>query len=70
MPIGSPAPDFTLPGTDGRAHSLADYAGSRVLVMVFTCNHCPASQLYEARLSKLYEDYRQPRRRSGGHQSQ
>ena len=58
MPIGSPAPDFTLPGTDGRAHSLADYADSRVLVIVFTCNHCPASQLYEARLSKIYEDYR------------
>jgi peroxiredoxin len=58
MAIGSPAPAFSLPGTDGRVHSLADYAGSRVLVIVFTCNHCPASQLYEARLAKLYDDYR------------
>jgi thiol-disulfide isomerase/thioredoxin len=58
MPIGSPAPDFTLSGTDGRSHSLSDYAGSRVLAIVFTCNHCPASQLYEARIAKLYEDYR------------
>ena len=41
-----------------RAHSLADYADSRVLAVVFTCNHCPASQLYEARIAKLYEDYR------------
>ena len=58
MAIGSPAPDFTLPGIDGRTHSLSDYASSRVLTIVFTCNHCPASQLYEARLAKLYEDYR------------
>ena len=58
MPIGSPAPAFSLPGIDGRTHSLADYASSRVLALVFTCNHCPASQLYEARLAKLYEDYR------------
>ena len=58
MAIGSPAPAFTLPGTDGRVHSLSDYAGSRVLAIVFTCNHCPVSQLYEARLAKLYEDYR------------
>ena len=58
MAIGSPAPDFTLQGTDGKAHSLSDYASSRVLAIVFTCNHCPASQLYEARIAKLYEDYR------------
>ena len=58
MAVGSPAPDFTLQGTDGKAHSLSDYSGSRVLAVVFTCNHCPASQLYEARIAKLHEDYR------------
>ncbi|HEU4936014.1 MAG TPA: redoxin family protein [Vicinamibacterales bacterium] len=56
--IGSPAPDFSLPGIDGKTHSLAEYASSRVLAVVFTCNHCPAAQLYEARLRKLDEDYR------------
>jgi peroxiredoxin len=56
--IGSPAPDFTLPGADGRTHSLADYAGSPVLVFVLTCNSCPVSQLYESRIQKLHEDYR------------
>jgi thiol-disulfide isomerase/thioredoxin len=58
LAIGSPAPDFTLPGVDGRAHSLRDYAGSQVLAVVFTCNTCPSSQLYEARIRRLHEDYR------------
>lgn len=58
LALGSPAPDFTLPGIDGRTHSLRDYAGSRVLAVVFTCNSCPASQLYEARIRKLHDDYR------------
>jgi len=58
LPIGSPAPDFALPGVDGQIHRLADYAASPVLVIVFTCNHCPISQLYEQRIQRLYEDYR------------
>jgi thiol-disulfide isomerase/thioredoxin len=58
LAIGSAAPDFTLPGVDGKSHSLGDYASSRVLAIVFTCNTCPASQLYESRISKLHEDYR------------
>jgi thiol-disulfide isomerase/thioredoxin len=47
-----------LPGVDGKVHSLGEYAGSRVLAVVFTGNSCPASQLYEARLRKLAADYR------------
>ncbi len=58
LAIGSSAPDFALPGVDGKTHSLAEYASSRVLAIVFTCNHCPAAQLYEDRLRKLAEDYR------------
>jgi peroxiredoxin len=58
LPLGSPAPDFTLPGADGKSHSLRDYAGSRVLGVVFTCNTCPTSQLYEARLQRLHDEYR------------
>jgi peroxiredoxin len=58
LALGSPAPDFTLPGSDGRTHSLRDYADKRVLAVVFTCNTCPASQLYEGRIRKLHEDYR------------
>ena len=55
---GAAAPDFSLPGVDGKVHSLGEYAGSRVLAVVFTGNSCPASQLYEARLRKLAADYR------------
>lgn len=57
LAIGSPAPAFSLPGVDGRTHALADYARSSVLVVVFTCNHCPASQLYEQRIQQLHKDY-------------
>lgn len=41
LPLGSVAPDFLLPATDGKCYSLADFAFSRVLVVFFTCNHCP-----------------------------
>ena len=58
LPAGAPAPNFALPGADGKIHSLADYANSPLLAVVFTCNHCPDSQLYEARIKKLHEDYR------------
>jgi peroxiredoxin len=56
---GAAAPDFSLPGIDGKQHSLRDYADSRVLAVVFTGNSCPASQLYEARLRALADDYRE-----------
>jgi peroxiredoxin len=58
LSIGSTAPDFALPGVDGKIHRLADYAASPVLAIVFTCNHCPIAQLYEQRIMRLYEDYR------------
>jgi peroxiredoxin len=58
LPIGSAAPDFALPGVDGKIHRLADYAASPVLAIVFTCNHCPIAQLYEQRIMRLDEDYR------------
>jgi peroxiredoxin len=56
LTIGSPAPDFSLPGIDGATHRLADYAKSDILVIVFTCNHCPTAQLYETRIKKLATD--------------
>jgi thiol-disulfide isomerase/thioredoxin len=58
LALGSPAPGFSLPGVDGKTHALADYAGSKVLAVVFTGNSCAASQLYEARLRALADDYR------------
>src|SRR6266576_4224667 len=57
LAVGSPAPDFSLPGADGRIHRLADFAASPVLVVVFTCNHCPIAQMYEERIQQLETDY-------------
>ena len=57
LAIGSPAPDFCLPGIDGKTHCLKDYAAAKVLVIIFTCNHCPTAQLYEARIKRLVSDY-------------
>ncbi len=36
-----PAPDFSLPGTDGRTYTLADVAGPNGTLIMFICNHCP-----------------------------
>ena len=57
LALGSPAPNFELPGIDGKTHKLADYASSPVLVVVFACNHCPISQMYEHRITQLRDDY-------------
>ena len=58
LAIGSPAPDFCLPGIDGKDHCLKDYASAKILVIAFTCNHCPTAQLYEQRIMRLVDDYK------------
>ena len=58
LAIGQPAPDFALPGVDGKTWRLADFRQAKVLVVVFTCNHCPTAQAYEDRLIQLHNDYR------------
>jgi peroxiredoxin len=58
LPVGAPAPDFSLPGVDGKTHTLSEYRGSPALMVMFLCNHCPTSQLYEQRVLKLVNDYR------------
>ena len=57
LAIGSPAPDFKLPGVDGKSYSLSSFKNAKILVIVFTCNHCPTAQAYEERLIKLTKDY-------------
>src|SRR6516225_5792319 len=58
LPIGAAAPDFKLPGVDGQDHALKDFADARILVIVFTCNHCPTAQAYEDRIIRLHADYK------------
>ena len=57
LPIGAPAPDFSLPGTDGKMYSLSSFSKADVLAIVFTCNHCPTAQAYEDRIIQLTRDY-------------
>ena len=57
LPLGSAAPDFSLSGVDGKTYSLKDFASSPVLVVLFTCNHCPTAQYYEDRIQAIVNDY-------------
>ncbi len=57
LAIGSPAPDFSLPGVDGKTHSLASFKDSKALVVIFTAVHCPTAEVYEGRIKKLIADY-------------
>src|SRR5262249_54936925 len=52
------APDFKLPGVDGKDYSLKDFADAKFLLVVFTCNHCPTAQAYEERIKNLAADYK------------
>jgi peroxiredoxin len=57
LEIGASAPDFSLPGIDGKMYNLASFKNADVLAIVFMCNHCPTSQAYEDRIVKLTADY-------------
>jgi peroxiredoxin len=55
--LGKPCPAFRLPGVDGRTYALSDFAASRCLLVVFTCNHCPYAQAVEDRIIALQREY-------------
>ena len=57
LEIGQKAPDFKLPGIDGRFHTLSEYT-SEILVILFSCNHCPTAQAYEDRVIQFVNDYK------------
>jgi peroxiredoxin len=56
--IGAVVPDFTLPDADGKEHSLASLKGKAGTVIIFIATQCPVSNLYNARMQKLADDYR------------
>jgi len=58
MPLGTPAPAFSLPGVDGKTWSLDSFSEAELLVVVFTCNHCPYAIASEDRLLEIQADYR------------
>ncbi len=57
LEIGALAPDFSLPGVDGRIWSLRDFSEADILVIAFLCNHCPTAQAYEDRVQQIASDY-------------
>lgn len=57
LAIGSKAPDFKLPGVDGNTYSLASFSKAKLLLVIFTCNHCPTAQAYEDRMIQLAKEY-------------
>jgi peroxiredoxin len=58
LAIGATAPDFLLPGVDGRNYTLKDFSQAKALIVLFTCNHCPTAQYYEPRVLQIVEDYK------------
>ena len=58
LAIGSKAPPFSLKGVDGKTYTLASFSKYNILVIIFTCNHCPTAQAYEDRIIQLTKDYR------------
>ncbi|MCC7408609.1 MAG: thioredoxin family protein [Phycisphaeraceae bacterium] len=57
LPLGTIAPDFSLPDTEGGMVSLADHAGSKAYLIMFICNHCPYVKHVAAELARLGRDY-------------
>lgn len=57
LEIGTKAPDFNLPATNGKMYSLSDFDEQDILVVLFTCNHCPTAQAYEDKFIQIVKDY-------------
>jgi len=57
--LGTQAPDFQLPDTDGRTVALADFEGKKALLVMFICNHCPFVKHVRDELARLGRDYQE-----------
>jgi len=58
LAVGAKAPDFNLKDVDGKMLSLGDFADKEVVVVIFTCNHCPDARAARGRIKQLYADYK------------
>jgi len=56
LPLGTPAPDFTLPDTEGRSVRLADFDGADALLVAFLCNHCPYVKHIRGQLAEFVRE--------------
>ena len=57
LPLGTPAPDFQLPATDGKIVSLASFKDQTALLVIFLCNHCPYVIHIRGELAQITSDY-------------
>ena len=57
LETGAAAPAFSLPGVDGKTYTLDSFKAGKLLVIIFTANHCPTAQAYEDRILQLYKEY-------------
>lgn len=57
LKIGAKLPEFTLTATNGRECNPYEFEESKIIVVMFTCNHCPYVQAYENRLINLQKDF-------------
>jgi len=57
LPLGTAAPDFKLPDTNGKIVSLADFKDKSALLVLFICNHCPYVKHIRTGLAQLARDY-------------
>jgi len=57
LAIGKPAPEFELKGIDGKIYTLESFREAKVLMVIFSANHCPTAQAYEERMKQLSSKY-------------
>lgn len=57
LPLGTPAPGFRLPDTEGRTISLEDFRDAPALLVAFICNHCPYVKHIRHELARLAQEY-------------
>lgn len=56
--IGDSAPKWNLPGVDGKSHAIDEYRQAKLVLVVFSCNSCPAARSYESRIKKIASDFK------------
>ncbi len=57
LALGADMPSFSLPGTDGKSYTAADFKDAKLLCVIFTCNHCPDSVAAAVRMEGIHQDY-------------
>ena len=68
LPLGTKAPEFSLPDTEGKTVSLSDFKDARAVLIIFMCNHCPFVKHIINELVKLIKEYQRKGVAAAGYQ--